>query len=280
MVTILLATYNSEPYIREQLDSILNQSYKEWKLVVRDDLSNDRTVEIISEYISRYPDKISILDNHGESKRAYLNFVELLKNVESEYYMFCDHDDVWLPYKIELSMKRMKEVEKPDIPVVVHTDMRVVNEGLDTICDSFWRYSRLLPDHVEFKELAVCNSVNGCTMAFNKKARDLSLTHVAHARMHDKLVARTVAANGGIISAIKAPTVLYRQHLDNVVGAHLRNKSFYKSKLKHLRHTIKRNIESWRLSSQIQYYSFASFIVMKIKMSYYRYRVKIRKNNI
>ena len=144
MITILLATYNSGPYIREQIDSILAQTYSDWKLVVRDDLSTDNTVEIINEYICRYPDKISILDNHGESKRAYLNFVELLKNVESEYYMFCDHDDVWLPNKIDLSIQRMKEIEKQDIPVVVHTDMKVVDQDLNTINESFWKYSRIL----------------------------------------------------------------------------------------------------------------------------------------
>ena len=122
MITILLATYNSSRYIRELIDSILNQTYKEWNLVVRDDLSKDDTVAIISEYIKQHPSKISILDNHGESKRAYLNFVELLKNVESEYYMFCDHDDVWLPNKIELSIKRMKEIGRE---IIAEVDRKV-----------------------------------------------------------------------------------------------------------------------------------------------------------
>ena len=257
MIAILLATYNSGPYIKEQIDSILAQTYKEWKLVVRDDLSTDNTVEIIKEYIGRYPDKISILDNHGESKRAYLNFVELLKNVESEYYMFCDHDDVWLPNKIELSIQRMKEVEKLDTPVVVHTDMKVVDQDLNVINDSFWRYSRLLPDHVTFKELALCSSVNGCTMLFNYKAREVALPHVAHATMHDMLVAQSTAANQGVVSAVKVPTVLYRQHVDNVVGAHERNKS---------------NIRDWKLSSGISYYSFLSYLITKVRVSYYRYK--------
>lgn len=272
MITILLATYNSEPYIREQIDSILAQTYGDWKLVVRDDLSTDNTVGIIIKYISRYPDKISMLDNHGESKRAYLNFVELLKNVESEYYMFCDHDDVWLPYKIELSIQRMKEVEKPNTPVVVHTDMKVVDQNLNTINESFWKYSRLLPDHVTFKELALCSSVNGCTMLFNHKAREVALPHVVHATMHDMLVAQSTAANDGIISAVKVPTVLYRQHVDNVVGAHERNKSFYKQKVKSLGRTIKNNIRDWKLSSGICYYSFLSYLITKARVSYYRYR--------
>lgn len=272
MITILLATYNSGPYIREQIDSILAQTYSDWKLVVRDDLSTDNTVEIINEYICRYPDKISILDNHGESKRAYLNFVELLKNVESEYYMFCDHDDVWLPNKIDLSIQRMKEIEKQDIPVVVHTDMKVVDQDLNTINESFWKYSRLLPDHVTFKELALCSSVNGCTMLFNLKAREVALPHVAHATMHDMLVAQSTAANGGIVSAVKVPTVLYRQHIDNVVGAHERNKSFYKKKIMSFGQTIKNNFHDWKLSSGISHYSFLSYLITKVRVSYYRYK--------
>ena len=272
MIAILLATYNSGPYIREQIDSILAQTYQDWRLVVRDDLSTDNTVEIVKEYISRYPDKISILDNHGESKRAYLNFVELLKNVESEYYMFCDHDDVWLPNKIEISIQRMKALEKPNLPVIVHTDMKVVDQDLNVINDSFWRYSRLLPDHVTFKELALCSSVNGCTMLFNYKAREVALPHVAHATMHDMLVAQSTAANQGVVSAVKVPTVLYRQHVDNVVGAHERNKSFYKKKIMSFGQTIKNNIRDWKLSSGISYYSFLSYLITKVRVSYYRYK--------
>ena len=272
MITILLATYNSGLYIKEQIDSILAQTYSDWKLVVRDDLSTDNTIEIIRDYVNRYPDKILMLDNRGESKRAYLNFVELLKNVESEYYMFCDHDDVWLPDKIELSIKRMKEVEKPDTPVVVHTDMRVVDQNLNIINESFWKYSRLLPDHVTFKELALCSSVNGCTMLFNHKAREVALPHVAHATMHDMLVAQSTAANSGIVSAVKVSTVLYRQHVDNVVGAHERNMSFYKEKLKSFGQTVKNNIRDWRLSSGISHYSFISYLITKARVSYYRYK--------
>lgn len=272
MITILLATYNSGSYIREQIDSIIGQTYQEWKLVIRDDLSKDNTLEILKEYVNKYPDKISILDNKGVSKRAYLNFVELLKSIDSDYYMFCDHDDVWLPNKIELSIQRMKEVEILDKPVVVHTDMKVVDQDLNTINESFWKYSRLLPDHVTFKELALCSSVNGCTMLFNRKAREVALPHVAHATMHDMLVAQSTAANGGIVSAVKVPTVLYRQHVDNVVGAHERNKSFYKQKVKALRQTIKNNIRDWKLSSGIERYSFLSYLITKVRVSYYRYK--------
>ena len=269
-LNILLATYNSEKYIREQLDSLLAQTYQNWRLVVRDDLSTDHTLDVVNEYVSRYPEKISILNNEGKSLRAYLNFYEMLSKVESDYYMFCDHDDVWVPNKIELSMARMKEVEREGIPVIVHTDMKVVDQNLNTLAESFWHYSKLLPEHTEFKELVLCNSVNGCTMLFNRKAREVALPHVGHTTMHDMLVTQSVAANGGIISPINEPTVLYRQHIDNVVGAHERNKNFYMKKLIKLRQTIKDNYQNWYLSQQISHYSYASYWWIKLKVTLWK----------
>lgn len=273
MISILLATYNSEKYIKEQIDSILNQTYKKWVLFIRDDMSKDNTLNIIDEYVKNYPDKISLLDNNGEPKRAYLNFIELLKNVDSDYYMFCDHDDVWLPNKIELSMQRMKEVEKPGLPVIVHTDMKVVDQNLKVINNSFWGYSRLLPERTSFKEMVLCNSANGCTMLFNNKAKEVSLPNVAFAKMHDMLLNQSVAANGGIISPIYEPTVLYRQHTDNVVGAKRRDFSFYVQKASHLWGVLIDNYHDWKLSTYIQSYSLVSYFFVKFKIMF----LKIKK---
>lgn len=266
MISILLATYNSELYIRELLDSLLAQTYDDWNLVVRDDCSSDNTISIIRDYMTQYPEKISILDNEGKNLRSYRNFYELLSKVESEYYMYCDHDDVWLPNKIELSIKRMKDVEKNGLPVVVHTDMKVVDQNLNIISESFWNYSRLLPEHTEFKELVQCNSVNGCTMLFNRKARDLALQHVDHATMHDMLVTQTAAANGGIISPIYTATVLYRQHVDNVVGARKRDIKYQLGKLKKIGSVISQNYSDWQRSKQIKSYSIFSFLWTKMKV--------------
>lgn len=270
MITILLATYNSELYIREQLDSLLSQSYKDWRLVVRDDCSSDKTVDIIKGYIERYPEKVSLLDNNGISLRAYLSFVELLSSSDSDYYMFCDHDDVWLPNKIELSMKRMKEIERQGIPIIVHTDMKVVDNSLKTIYKSFWEYSRLLPEKTSFIEMAVCNSANGCTMLFNQKAKEVALQNVKYAKMHDILLNQSVAANGGIISPIYEPTVLYRQHANNVVGASKRDLFFYLGKIRNSKKVVIQNYNDWKLSKNILYYSFSDYLFVKTKMFFFK----------
>lgn len=270
MIAILLATYNSEHYIREQLDSLFSQTYKDWRIVVRDDCSTDNTLNIIKEYLISYPDKISIIDNEGKKLYAYRNFFELLSKTESDYYMFCDHDDVWLPNKIELSMNRMEEVEKKGVPVIVHTDMKVVDQNLNIIHHSFWKYSKLLPEHTSFKELVLCNSANGCTMLFNQKAKDVSLSNVNYAKMHDILLNQSVAANDGIISAIYTPTVLYRQHIDNVVGAHKVGLVSHLRKLKNLKSVIIDNYDNWKLSRNILNYSFINYLWTKTKVTFYK----------
>lgn len=270
MISILLATYNSEKYIRAQLDSIINQSYRDWHIVIRDDLSSDGTQDVLIEYVNRYPGKISILDNEGHSKGAYLNFVELLKGVQSDYYMFCDHDDVWLPEKIEVSMNRMKEVEKPGIPVIVHTDMKVVDQDLNLIHNSFWAYSRLLPEHTSFAEMVLCNSANGCTMLFNQTAKEVALPNIKFATMHDMLLNQSVAAKNGIITAVKEPTVLYRQHVDNVVGAQRRDWLFYFNRVTKIRDVINDNIFSYKNANNIKKISVMKYIVVKIKVFFYK----------
>lgn len=276
MISILLATYNSEQFINEQIDSLLKQTYTDWNLFIRDDLSVDKTPQIIKSYSEQYPKKIHIISNNRESKKAYLNFIELLKSVDSDYYMFCDHDDIWLPNKIELSMNRMKEVEKPNTPVIVHTDMKVVDEQLNLIHPSFWKYSNLQPERTSFVEMVLCNSANGCTMLFNQKAKELALPNVAFATMHDILLNQSVAAKGGIISPIYEPTVLYRQHIDNVVGAHKRDTCFYLRKLMHAKKLIMNNIYTWQMASKIKPIPLWLYVWTKFGIFYF----KVVKNTI
>lgn len=275
-IAILLATYNSEPFIREQIDSLLNQTYQDWVLYIRDDCSTDSTPVILKDYEDKYPDKIIVLDNQNKSLKAYLNFIDLLKRVDLKYYMFCDHDDVWLPKKIELSIKRMQEIEKLNSgkPIIVHTDMKVVDQNLNVICNSFWKYSNLLPDCSCFEDIVLCNSANGCTMLFNSKVRDVALLNVDNATMHDILLNQSVTACNGIISAIHEPTVLYRQHFDNVVGATRRNMSFYLKKLRFPLKIIRDNIECWKMANRIRNFPLSNFLIGKIRIFFKKRIVK------
>ena len=98
-IDVLLATYNGEKYLKEQIDSILNQTYQNIHLIISDDCSKDETQKILKEYKEK-DDRITVYIQ--EQNLGYIkNFEFLLEKVESDYYMLSDQDDVWLPEKIE-----------------------------------------------------------------------------------------------------------------------------------------------------------------------------------
>lgn len=220
-VAILLATYNGEVYLKEQLDSIIRQTYQNFTIYVRDDESTDRTLEIINEYTRKYPDKIYIIDNGTKKLGAAKSFMKLLEIIDSDYYMFCDQDDVWLPDKIELTLNKMQQVElcNPNLPITIHTDLHVVGESLELTQVSFWESMKLNPCILQqVNYISVCNCVTGCTMMINKIARVFSLPMPDDAPMHDHWIAYICAYNG-IIDNLSNQTILYRQHSNNTVGA-------------------------------------------------------------
>ena len=220
-IVVLLSTYNGEKYLEELLDSLASQNGVVIELLVRDDGSTDGTAAILDRWQDEGRLSWYTSANLGPGK----SFMHLLQTAGGGgYYAFCDQDDVWLPDKLQLTMEKMREVEfaNPGKPVIVHTDMRVVDEKLALIHDSFWRSSGLRPDILRtFPFLSVCNCVNGCTILMNSAARELILEkYVEHDVMiHDVISALTVACYGGVIDYVDAPTVLYRQHASNVVGA-------------------------------------------------------------
>src|SRR5689334_536818 len=111
-VIILLATFNGEQYIAEQIQSLLDQTYTNWRLIIRDDNSKDNTSAILTRYQQQYPDKITVMPNGGTNLGSVLNFNALLTFAQdAEYIMFCDQDDKWLPHKIEDTFNAMLQLE-------------------------------------------------------------------------------------------------------------------------------------------------------------------------
>ena len=223
-VAICMATYNGEKYIAEQIESILSQTYRDWALFIRDDNSRDRTPQIIDGYEKEYPQRIHVIKSSeiegGSSKK---NFAGILKWVTDHYnfsyFMFSDQDDVWLENKIDLTINKMRDVEKSfNGPVLIHTDLRVVNSNLDTLGNSFFKYRALNPCAKQLNRLLVQNNITGCTMLWNKKLNDLVNLQSDCVAMHDWWIA-LVACCFGQIDFLEAQTILYRQHGGNVVGA-------------------------------------------------------------
>lgn len=219
-LVILLCTYNGEKYIKEQLDSLFNQTIQCFTIHLHDDGSTDNTLGIIKLYQEKYPGRIIVHKDSCSHQGAKNSFMWLLSKVDADYYMFCDQDDVWKPSKVRNSIRKIKVVEKnhPNAPVLIHTDLEVVGDNLKPISPSFWQYRGVNVDiSRKFEYLCFGNVVTGCTMIINKLARDISLPIHPMAPMHDYWIALMVAKHG-IIDYIPQQTVLYRQHLYNVAG--------------------------------------------------------------
>lgn len=216
-IDILLATYNGEKYLREQIESILNQTYSNIRLIISDDGSIDRTIEIIREYEEK--DK-RVIGYFQEKNLGYVkNFEFLLSKVENEIYMLSDQDDYWLPEKVEHTYNRLKETDAD----LVFSDLEVVDENLKMIYPSFNDYmklSRKIKKYINsYKLQYLYNCVTGCTLMSKKKFVKLilPLPQVSKYAIHDTWIATTVA-NKGKVEYLDEKTIKYRQHGNNQVG--------------------------------------------------------------
>ncbi len=219
-VSVLLSTFNGSAFLSEQLKSVENQSYKDWHLLVRDDGSRDETPEILRQFKDAHPEKVTIIDNCPGNVGPSRSFGLLLGAANASYVMFCDQDDIWLPDKIELTMGHMTELEAIfgiNTPVLVHTDLQLIDEKRSCIAASFWEYGRFKPDP-ELNRLLMKNCVTGNTVMINKAMQDSAVPFPDEIAMYDwwlALIARLI----GKIGYLKKQTIQYRQHGGNAVGA-------------------------------------------------------------
>ncbi|MGC8677702.1 MAG: glycosyltransferase family 2 protein [Hydrogenobaculum sp.] len=221
MIDILLSTYDGEKFLRDFIKSLDMQTYKDWRLIIRDDGSIDSTKKILEEIRKANPSKFIILEDDLGNIGAYRSFFELLRKSSANYIMFADQDDVWLPQKIEKTLKKMLDLEKSfgsNVPILVHTDLQIVNENLDLIYPSFWKYRNQNPEYKALNYLIVQNNITGCTIMLNYALKELIRKIPEKAIMHDWWVA-LVASAFGIIDYIPDQTVLYRQHSNQNIGA-------------------------------------------------------------
>ena len=219
-IAILLTTYNSAKYLREQIDSILSQTYKEWQLFIHDDMSQDETMSIISSYEEKDP-RIHFLNDTVQRGSAG-SFMWMLEQVYANYYMLCDHDDVWLPQKIESSLLAMLSSEKNNTsnPLIVACDAKIVDAKLNILNNSFWKHCHTRRKYFTDKYYYLFyNNIPGCTMMLNNAARLVSLPFREGAFIHDSWIIASVLWNGGSIITINQPLMLYRLHDSNLIGS-------------------------------------------------------------
>jgi glycosyltransferase involved in cell wall biosynthesis len=217
IIDILLATYNGERFIAEQMDSIFRQTYPHFRIIVRDDGSSDKTKDILKTYVAKYPGQIRILEDDGHNAGATQNFARLLQHSNADYAGFCDQDDIWLPEKLEVSLQKLKELEQGDLnrPCLVYSDMKLIDETGQVLHESVWKQLQLDPKHFRFNRLLVQNIPHGCTMLFNRAMKELVSPVPSAAMLHDHWMA-IIASLLGAHTAIPEPLVLLRNHDQNV----------------------------------------------------------------
>lgn len=231
MITIIMAVYNGQEYIREQLESLKDQTYTEWRLVIRDDRSSDKTAEIVKKFSDEVEQEVIFKVNEKPSGSAKNNFALLINDAkESDYVMFCDQDDIWKKDKIEITFNKMKQAEERygrDFPLLVHGDVEVIDENGNINADSMFEMSHINADS-KLPQILIQNHVTGCTMMCNKKliAGISEYASSEYIIMHDYLAA-LYASVFGKIEVIKKPLLSYRQHSGNSVGAKNNNNPMY-----------------------------------------------------
>ena len=273
-VAILMATYQGERFLKEQLDSLFAQSYKDWTLYVHDDGSSDATMSILESYHSHYPNMV-ILDypsQHG----AKNNFFSMIERVDADYYFLCDQDDVWLPEKIETEIVQMMLLEKqhPNLPLLVCSDAFVVDEQLSIISSSLWRSSGKYPELLStFSALGAIDYVTGCTMLFNRAVKNSIGVPSVWATMHDAWIALSVMKAGGIIFPISTPLMKYRQHSSNTLGAGEWKANQWNYRWRELIAVCQRHQQRWKMLQALNYGSLMKYIYYRIRYKYMRWVV-------
>ena len=229
-ITILMAAYEGERYIEQQLDSILAQTVPDLQIIVSDDGSKDGTREILEKYEKWYPNQIVLRhrikegvyrEREGKVPPMAMNFFWLLSQAEGDYILFSDQDDVWENYKVRALLRRMKELEQTfgkKHPILVHSDMEVTDEDLYIISRSFFRYQRCNPDRTAFSEILAENPVTGGSVMINRALAEVVNRVPGCCFMHDWWIA-LAASCFGTISCVREPLYQYRQHRDNTLGA-------------------------------------------------------------
>ena len=221
MVEILLATHNSQKYIDQLMDSLLEQTLPDIHILVSDDGSLDDTKNILNRY-AKENKNVTVLKNPSVLGGAKENFFRLIEDADAEYILFADHDDVWYPDKAEKTLEVMRCMEKEkgwDVPLLVHTDLEVVDTDLKTIAPSMMKVQKLGKKFCDLNNFLPQNHVTGCTIMVNRAlVKKVKYTDIKPIVMHDWWMALIASAFGGI-GFLDRSTIKYRQHTENEIGA-------------------------------------------------------------
>lgn len=233
-IIILLSTYNGETFIRQQLDSILNQAGVAPYLLIRDDGSEDSTCKILREYAELHPNiKIYEEDNIGSTQ----SFMKLLAYANEtyhdvDYFAFSDQDDIWLKHKLAHAIDVLEQKkENEPTPQLYCSNLRIVDSNL-----SFIRYMHKEQEAERDKARSLVESfATGCTMVFNKEALRLACIAPSHEVILHDLLLFHICMFMGRVTYDSTALILYRQHQRNQIGANATVSNIARNKLKSIK---------------------------------------------
>lgn len=213
-IAVLMSTYNGEKYLREQLDSVLSQTGVQITVVVRDDGSNDETLDILHQYASIHKNIIILQGANCGAELSFHNLCLYAKdNIEADYYAFCDQDDVWQPEKLKIAFDYLKSCEYSK-PNLYFSNLRMVDENLNPLRDLFAEGEVVISKQMALLQIFTY----GCTCVFNRTALDYyckpTLTKDIQ---HDNWIYVLSMFLGNVYYDINS-YILYRQHGSNLSG--------------------------------------------------------------
>ncbi len=246
IVHIVLATYNGESYLSQQLDSIVAQDYENWFLEVCDDGSEDKTTEIVREYMK---EEHRITLHQNEKNLGYVkNFMEGIRRSKADYIMLCDQDDIWYQDKISKTLKRMREAEKTaqhgaGVPILVYGDAMNFDSESGKDMGRFHEMSHLDTKKVDTAHLFMENKCIGCTIMLNGAIRSYLEELPEEIRVHDWWLA-LICCHFGKICYQDEPLLRYRQHGGNMIGGSSYSSYFRKriSQIQKQRQTLRNTV--------------------------------------
>lgn len=224
MLVICLSTYNGAYFLKEQLQSIEQQSFdlSQVSLLVRDDGSIDKSYAILQNFAQNTSLHVKILEDRTNFgiKKSFVLLMNYALELNAQHIMFCDQDDVWFSHKIAKTYTKMQRIENdyPNLPLLVHSNLSVADSELHIIANSLWKHQNINPNKIGCHNFVVYNNITGCSMMINRVLAEKVQTIPNEAIMHDWWIAM-VASAFGKIAYVDEPLMLYRQHSSNDTGA-------------------------------------------------------------
>lgn len=224
-IVILMATHNGAKFLFEQISSILSQSYNCFDLLISDDCSDDGTYELLKELEHKHKN-IRLINKErryfGSPQQNFIHLAEAALELNYDYYFFSDQDDVWDEQKVISQISQLSVMEKKygiEMPLLVHSDLTIVDSDLNTLNWSFFASQRIFLRNVNWWFVVCSNIVTGCTMAVNRSQINLFLKFADENLLHDHQMA-ILACHFGKVYSSTLSLVNYRQHKSNAIGAH------------------------------------------------------------